>query len=302
MSLAIYVEGIALPRSWSILSYRSCWPVRANLEENLLKPKHHEGVLFSMLSILVKFSICMTHTSEMMLMHYSTFFPSICVMSRSYRKIKRWWGVYFVFGERPLHPCIIAYCVQDGALLFQLEVVLKTKFGRRGKNWQSSLVIIEFAACVAEAWGTQPERRRKSLDPLLWSLRSIVLFRWWRRWKFKVCVYSFSFLQNGLKWFKNECWRVYKFEDCKFMISFLFCFVVLNKTRDLLLHRSIWNWCHHGLLGLANGFRSVYINENISDEYNVFLSEGEVDSCWLTAAGWLKGKCAKNRVSHHFTG
>jgi len=45
MSLAIYVEGVALPRSGSILSYRSCWPVWANLEDNLLKPRH-QGVAF----------------------------------------------------------------------------------------------------------------------------------------------------------------------------------------------------------------------------------------------------------------
>ena len=63
-------------------------------------------------------------------------------------------GSYTIFEKRPLDPRMIAYCAQDVALIFQLEVAikrtLKVTARKKGKSWDER-VTLESANRVAES-------------------------------------------------------------------------------------------------------------------------------------------------------
>ncbi|KAJ6554437.1 ribonuclease H-like domain-containing protein [Mycena capillaripes] len=78
-------------------------------------------------------------------------------------------GRYEVFEDRPLAPGLAEYCVQDVALLHELEVVLHRMIGPMGRNWEQR-VVAESAVRVAVAHiaNYAPRGPEKALAPTKW--------------------------------------------------------------------------------------------------------------------------------------
>ncbi|KAJ6498592.1 ribonuclease H-like domain-containing protein [Mycena vitilis] len=78
-------------------------------------------------------------------------------------------GRYEVFEDRPLSPGLAEYCVQDVALLHELEAVLRRMLGTQGKNWDQR-VVAESAVRVGVAYRANyvPRGPDKALAPTNW--------------------------------------------------------------------------------------------------------------------------------------
>ncbi|KAJ7677998.1 ribonuclease H-like domain-containing protein [Mycena polygramma] len=78
-------------------------------------------------------------------------------------------GRYEVFEDRPLSPGLAEYCVQDVALLHELEVVLRRMLGTQGRNWEQR-VVAESAERVGVAYRANyvPRGPDKALAPTNW--------------------------------------------------------------------------------------------------------------------------------------